>query len=239
MQAQEGRLFAPLAFTKTYAMAASAGLAVTLIPVLMGYLIRGRIPEERANPLNRALIAIYRPLLDAVLQWPKATLVIAALSCSSLSAWPLTRLGGEFMPPLDEGDLLYMPTALPGLSAGKAAELLQQTDRLIRTVPEVQSVFGKAGRAETATDPAPLEMFETTIQFKPRDQWRPGMTPEALIDELDRTVRVPGLTNIWVPPIRNRIDMLATGIKSPVGIKVAGPDLADDRPHRRWRSSGR
>jgi copper/silver efflux system protein len=225
LQAQEGRLFAPLAFTKTYAMAASAGLAVTLIPVLMGYLVRGRIPKERANPINRALIAIYRPLLDAVLKWPKVTLVIAAVLLV-LSAWPLTRLGAEFMPPLDEGDVLYMPSALPGLSAGKAAELLQQTDRLIRTVPEVQSVHGKAGRAETATDPAPLEMFETTIQFKPRDQWRPGLTPEALIDELDRTVRVPGLTNIWVPPIRNRIDMLATGIKSAVGIKVAGPDLA-------------
>ncbi len=225
LQAQEGRLFAPLAFTKTYAMAASAGLAVTLIPVLMGYLLRGCIPEERANPINRALIAIYRPLLDVVLKWPKATLAVAALALVA-SAWPLTRLGAEFMPPLDEGDVLYMPSALPGLSAGKAAELLQQTDRLIRTLPEVQSVHGKAGRAETATDPAPLEMFETTIQFKPRDQWRPGLTPEALIDELDRTVRVPGLTNIWVPPIRNRIDMLATGIKSTVGIKVAGPDLA-------------
>ena len=225
LEAQEGRLFAPLAYTKTYAMAAAAGLAVTLIPVLMGYLIRGRIPQETANPLNRALIAIYRPLLNGVLKVPHLTLLMAALLlCVSL--WPLQHVGSEFMPPLDEGDLLYMPTALPGLSAGKAGELLQQTDRLIKTVPEVLSVYGKAGRADTATDPAPLEMFETTIQFKPREEWRPGMTPEKLVEELDRTVRVPGLSNIWVPPIRNRIDMLATGIKSPVGVKVAGPELA-------------
>jgi Cu(I)/Ag(I) efflux system membrane protein CusA/SilA len=225
LEAQEGRLFAPLALTKTYAMAAAAGLAVTLVPVLMGYLIRGRIPVERANPLNRWLIAAYRPVLDAVLRFPKATLVFAVL-LAAVSAWPLSRLGAEFMPPLDEGDLLYMPTALPGLSAAKASELLQQTDRLIRSVPEVQSVYGKAGRAETATDPAPLEMFETTIQLKPRDQWRPGMTTDRIIEELDRAVRVPGLSNIWVPPIRNRIDMLATGIKSPVGVKVTGPDLS-------------
>ena len=225
LEAQEGRLFAPLAFTKTYAMAAAAGLAVTLVPVLMGYLIRGRIPGEAANPLNRLLIAIYRPLLDAVLARPGLTLAAAA-ALLSISLWPLQHLGREFMPPLDEGDLLYMPTALPGLSAGKASELLQQTDRLIKTVPEVQRVYGKAGRAESATDPAPLEMFETTIQFKPRAQWRPGMTPDRLVEELDRIVRVPGLSNIWVPPIRNRIDMLATGIKSPVGVKVAGPDLA-------------
>ena len=225
LEAQEGRLFAPLAYTKTYAMAASAGLAVTLIPVLMGYLIRGRIPSELANPLNRALMALYRPVLDAVLKRPVFTLVVALLVLVA-SAWPLRQLGSEFMPPLDEGDLLYMPTALPGLSVAKAAELLQQTDRLIKTIPEVQSVYGKAGRAETATDPAPLEMFETTIQFRPRHEWRPGLTQEDLIEELDRTVRVPGLSNIWVPPIRNRIDMLATGIKSPVGVKVAGPDLA-------------
>ncbi|MGR4867836.1 efflux RND transporter permease subunit [Variovorax sp. LARHSF232] len=225
LEAQEGRLFSPLAFTKTYAMAAAAGLSVTLIPVLMGYLIRGRIPDEKTNPLNRFLIAVYRPLLDVVLRWPKLTLVFGAAALV-LSLWPLQRIGGEFMPRLDEGDLLYMPSALPGLSAGKAAELLQQTDRLIKTVPEVASVFGKAGRAETATDPAPLEMFETTIQFKPRDEWRPGMTQDKLVEELDRAVRVPGLTNIWVPPIRNRIDMLATGIKSPVGVKVAGNDLA-------------
>jgi Cu(I)/Ag(I) efflux system membrane protein CusA/SilA len=225
LEAQEGRLFSPLAYTKTYAMAASAGLAVTLIPVLMGYLIRGRIPKETANPLNRALIAAYRPLLNSVLRWPKVTLLVAALLLLS-SLWPLQHIGGEFMPRLDEGDLLYMPSALPGLSVGKAAELLQQTDRLIKTVPEVASVHGKAGRAETATDPAPLEMFETTIQFKPRDQWRAGLTPDQLIEELDRIVKVPGLANIWVPPIRNRIDMLATGIKSPVGVKVAGADLA-------------
>jgi Cu(I)/Ag(I) efflux system membrane protein CusA/SilA len=225
LEAQEGRLFAPLAFTKTYAMAAAAGLSVTLIPVLMGYLIRGRIPDEKANPLNRLLIAMYRPLLNYVLAWPKLTLAAAAVILG-LSLWPLQHIGGEFMPRLDEGDILYMPSALPGLSAGKAAELLQQTDRLIKTVPEVLSVYGKAGRAETATDPAPMEMFETTIQFKPRDQWRPGMTQDKLVDELDRIVKVPGLANIWVPPIRNRIDMLATGIKSPVGVKVAGTDLA-------------
>ncbi len=225
LQAQEGRLFAPLAYTKTYAMAAAAGLAVTLIPVLMGYLIRGRIPEETANPLNRLLIALYRPCLNAVLRSPKLTLGVATVLLFA-SLWPLKHIGAEFMPRLDEGDLLYMPTALPGLSAGKASELLQQTDRLIKTVPEVHSVYGKAGRSDSATDPAPLEMFETTIQFKPRSQWRPGMTPDKLVEELDRTVRVPGLSNIWVPPIRNRIDMLATGIKSPVGVKVAGPDLA-------------
>src|SRR5213594_1974994 len=224
LEAQEGRLFSPLAFTKTYAMAAAAGLAVTLIPVLMGYLIRGRIPAEERNPLNRLLIAFYRPLLEGALRRPKTALV-AAVAIFAATLWPMNRLGGEFMPPLDEGDLLYMPSALPGLSAGKAAELLQQTDRLIKTIPEVASVYGKAGRAETATDPAPLEMFETTIQFKPHDQWRPGMTPEKLVDELDRIVKVPGLANIWVPPIRNRIDMLATGIKSPVGVKVAGSDL--------------
>ena len=226
LEAQEGRLFSPLAYTKTYAMAAAAGLAVTLIPVLMGYFIRGRIPEETRNPLNRALIAAYRPLLEVVLRFPKLTLVVA-LVVAVVSVWPATRLGGEFLPPMDEGDLLYMPTALPGLSAGKASELLQQTDRLIKSVPEVLRVFGKAGRAETATDPAPLEMFETSIQLKPRSEWRPGMTPEKLVEELDRIVNVPGLANIWVPPIRNRIDMLATGIKSPVGIKVSGPNLAE------------
>jgi len=225
LEAQEGRLFSPLAYTKTYAMAAAAGLAVTLIPVLMGYLIRGRIPDEKRNPLNRLLIAAYRPLLNVVLRAPKLTLLAAALVLA-ISVWPLQHIGGEFMPRLDEGDLLYMPSALPGLSVGKAAALLQQTDRLIKTIPEVLSVYGKAGRAETATDPAPLEMFETTIQFKPRDQWRPGLTTDALIEELDQVVKVPGLTNIWVPPIRNRIDMLATGIKSAVGVKVAGTDLA-------------
>ncbi len=226
LEAQEGRLFAPLAFTKTYAMAAAAGLSVTLIPVLMGYLIRGRIPDEQKNPINRALIWIYRPLLDAVLRWPRAT-IAAAVVLLAATAWPASQIGGEFMPPLDEGDLLFMPTALPGLSPGKAAELLQQTDRLIKTLPEVATVHGKAGRAETATDPAPMEMFETTIQFKPKSQWRPGMTPDKLVEELDKIVKVPGLSNIWVPPIRNRIDMLATGIKSPVGVKVAGTDLAE------------
>ena len=225
LEAQEGRLFSPLAFTKTYAMAAAAGLSVTLIPVLMGLLIRGRIPSETANPLNRFLIAVYRPLLNAVLRVPKLTLCVA-FAALLVSLWPLQHIGGEFMPRLDEGDLLYMPSALPGLSAAKAGELLQQTDRLIKTVPEVASVYGKAGRAESATDPAPLEMFETTIQFKPREQWRAGMTQDKLVEELDRIVQVPGLANIWVPPIRNRIDMLATGIKSPVGVKVAGADLA-------------
>lgn len=224
LEAQEGRLFSPLAFTKTYAMAAAAGLSVTLVPVLMGTLIRGRIPRETANPVNRFLIAIYRPALEAVLRFPKATLLVAALVLA-LTAIPVMRLGGEFMPALDEGDLLYMPSALPGISVSKASELLQQTDRLIKTLPEVERVFGKAGRADTATDPAPLEMFETTIQFKPREQWRAGMTPDKLVEELDRVVKVPGLSNVWVPPIRNRIDMLATGIKSPVGIKVAGTDL--------------
>jgi Cu(I)/Ag(I) efflux system membrane protein CusA/SilA len=225
LQAQEGRLFAPLAYTKTYAMAAAAGLAVTLIPVLMGYLVRGRIPEERRNPVNRFLIALYEPLLNAVLRHPWTTLVVAVLVAAS--TWiPIARIGGEFMPPLYEGDLLYMPTALPGLAPGKAAELLQQTDRLIRTVPEVKRVFGKAGRAETATDPAPLEMIETVIQLKDPSEWRPGMTVDKLVEELDALVKVPGLANIWVPPIRNRIDMLATGIKSPLGIKVSGADLA-------------
>jgi len=226
LEAQAGRMFKPLAYTKTYAMAASAALAVTLIPVLMGYVIRGRIPSEQSNPLNRWLIAAYRPLLRAVLDWPKTTLTLAAVALA-VTAYPIMQLGGEFMPPLDEGDLLYMPTALPGLSAAKASELLQQTDRMIRSVPEVARVFGKAGRAETATDPAPLEMIETIIQFKPRDQWRPGMTPQKLLEELDATVRVPGISNIWVPPIRNRIDMQATGIKSPIGVKVGGTDLAE------------
>ena len=226
LEAQEGRLFAPLAFTKSYAMAAAAGLAVTLIPVLMGYLIRGKIPEEQKNPLNRFLIAVYRPLLDKVLAFPKATLAVA-MAILLATIFPASQIGGEFMPPLDEGDLLYMPSALPGLSSGKAAEILQQTNKLIMTVPEVARVFGKIGRAETATDPAPLEMVETTIQFKPHEQWRAGMTPEKLIEELDRAVKLPGLANLWVPPIRNRIDMLATGIKSPVGVKVAGTNLAE------------
>jgi copper/silver efflux system protein len=226
LEAQEGRLFSPLAFTKSYAMAAAAGLSVTLIPVLMGYLIRGKIPDEQKNPLNRLLIALYQPLLNKVLAFPKVTLAVA-VGIVLATIYPFTQIGGEFMPPLDEGDLLYMPSALPGLSSGKAAEILQQTNKLIMTVPEVARTFGKIGRAETATDPAPMEMVETTIQFKPQSEWRPGMTPEKLVEELDRTVKLPGLANLWVPPIRNRIDMLATGIKSPVGVKVAGADLKE------------
>ena len=223
LQAQEGRLFSPLAYTKTYAMAAAAGLSITMIPVLMGYLIRGRIRPEADNPLNRVLIAGYRPVLDAVLRFPRLTLALGGVMLL-LTLIPYARIGSEFMPPLNEGTLLYMPTALPGLSSGKAGQLLQQSDRMIKTVPEVAHVFGKAGRADTATDPAPIEMFETTVTFKPRDQWRPGMTMDKLRAELDAAVKVPGLTNLWVPPIRNRIDMLATGIKSPIGIKVSGPD---------------
>ncbi|TIL21059.1 efflux RND transporter permease subunit [Stenotrophomonas maltophilia] len=224
LQAQEGRLFSPLAYTKTYAMAAAAGLSVTLIPVLMGYLIRGRIRPEQQNPINRILIAGYRPILLWVLKHPGVTLLLSGLLLV-LTLIPFSRLGSEFMPPLEEGSLLYMPTALPGLSADKARQLLQLSGRMIKTVPEVEHVFGKAGRAESATDPAPIEMFETTVTFKPRDQWRPGMTPQKLRQELDAAVKIPGLTNLWVPPIRNRIDMLATGIKSPIGIKVSGPDV--------------
>lgn len=226
LEAQEGRLFSPLAFTKTYAMAASAGLSVTLIPILMGYWIRGKLPSESDNPLNRWLVMAYRPLLDAVLRRPKSTLIVAVL-LSLTVLWPVSQLGGEFMPPLDEGDLLYMPSALPGLSVQKASELLQQTDRMIKTVPEVARVYGKMGRADTATDPAPLEMFETTLQFKPRSEWRPGMTPDKLLEALDAAVKVPGLTNVWIPPIRNRIDMLATGVKTPIGVKITGSHLAD------------
>ena len=226
LQAQEGRLFAPLAFTKTYAMAAAAILSITLVPVLMGWLIRGKIPAEDSNPVNRVLTRAYRPGLDWVMRRPKTTLAIAGLIFLTTLV-PFSRLGGEFLPPLDEGDLLYMPSALPGLSPGEASALLQRTDRLIMTVPEVETVFGKAGRADTATDPAPLTMFETTIRFKPREEWREGMTPDMLVEELDRAVQVPGLANVWVPPIRNRIDMLATGIKSPIGIKVSGEDLGE------------
>lgn len=224
LEAQEGKLFAPLAFTKTYAMAAAAGLSVTLIPVLMTIFIRGHIRPEHNNPLNRWLIAIYKPLLSKVLHYPKVTLAVAFLVVL-VTLYPLGKLGSEFMPPLDEGDLLYMPTALPGLAVSKASEILQLSDRLIKTVPEVKSVFGKTGRAESATDPAPLEMLETTIQFKPRDEWRAGMTPEKLVEELDARLKIPGMANVWVQPIRNRIDMLSTGIKSPVGIKIGGADL--------------
>ncbi len=232
LQGQEGRLFAPLAFTKTYAMAGAALLSITLIPVLMGWLIRGRIPNEDANPINRWLTRIYCPALDWVLAKPKQALLIAGLVFAS-SLWPILQTGGEFMPQMNEGDLLYMPSALPGISTANAARLLQQTDRLIKTVPEVESVFGKAGRADTATDPAPLEMFETTIRFKPKSEWRSGMTQDRLIEELDHAVKVPGLANFWIPPIRNRIEMLSTGIKSPIGIKVSGANLDEiDRTAR-------
>ena len=225
LEAQEGRLFSPLAYTKTYAMAAAAILAVTLIPVLMGYFIRGRILPQRRNPVNNILIGAYVPVLRAVLNHPKTTLAAAILVGAS-AWWPLQNMGSEFIPPLDEGDLMYMPTTYPGISIGKARELLQQTDKLIRTVPEVETVFGKIGRAETATDPAPLTMIETFVQLKDRSEWRPGVTPASLRAELDGLVNLPGLTNAWVMPIRTRIDMLATGIKTPVGIKIAGSDLS-------------
>ena len=224
LEAQEGRLFSPLAFTKTYAMAAAAGLSITLVPVLMGYFIRGKVMPEHKNPINRLLIAAYQPVIKWIIRSPKATLAGAA-AILVVGLWPVTQLGSEFMPPLDEGDLMYMPSSYPGISIDKAREVLQQTDKLIKTVPEVKSVFGKIGRAETATDPAPLTMIETVIQFKPREEWREGMTADTLRAELDRIVRLPGLTNAWVMPIKNRIDMLATGIKTPVGIKIAGPDL--------------
>ena len=224
LEAQEGRLFAPLAFTKTYAMAAAAGLSITLVPVLMGYFIRGKITPEHKNPINRILIAAYRPVINAVIQFPKVTLAIAAVILV-VGLWPATKLGSEFMPPLDEGDIMYMPTTYPGISIDKAREILQNTDKMIMAVPEVKRVFGKIGRAETATDPAPLTMIETVVQLKPREEWREGMTPEGLRAELDRVVKYTGLTNAWVMPIKTRIDMLATGIKTPVGIKVARPDL--------------
>jgi Cu(I)/Ag(I) efflux system membrane protein CusA/SilA len=225
LQAQEGRLFAPLAYTKTFAMAAAAVLAITLVPVLMGYFVRGRVRAESANPLNRAMAFVYWPVLSAALRFP-LLVVLGAVILTAVTAWPASRLGAEFMPDLDEGDLMYMPTTLPGISAGEARQLLQQTDRLIATVPEVSRVFGKVGRATTATDPAPLTMIETVIQLKPRDEWRAGMTLEGLKAELDERVNFPGLANAWVMPIKTRIDMLATGIRTPLGIKVSGPDLA-------------
>jgi copper/silver efflux system protein len=224
--AQEGKLFAPLAWTKTWAMVAAALLSITLVPVLIELLVRGRIRPETDNPLNRAAIAVYRPLIGLALRHPWPVVGVTVLLALA-TLWPYSRLGSEFMPELDEGDLMYMPTTLPGVSADTVRALLQQTDRLIKSVPEVERVFGKAGRAETATDPAPFEMLETTIMLKPRDQWRPGMTPEKLREELNRVVQVPGLANTWVPPIKTRIDMLATGIKTPLGIKVMGPDLAE------------
>ena len=224
LQAQEGRLFAPLAYTKTYAMAAAAILSITLVPVLMGYFVRGKIHAEQDNPLNRVLHTAYRPVIQMILKSPKLVLLVAAIIVL-IGFWPMSRLGGEFMPELDEGDLLYMPTTFPGISIGKAQQILQQTDKLIATVPEVKTVFGKIGRAETATDPAPLSMIETTIQFKPKSEWRSGMNMEKLRTELESRVKLPGLSNAWVMPIRTRIDMLATGIKTPVGVKIAGSDL--------------
>ncbi|MCF6194322.1 MAG: CusA/CzcA family heavy metal efflux RND transporter, partial [Kangiellaceae bacterium] len=226
LEAQEGRMFAPLAFTKTYAMAASAALAITLVPVLMGYFIRGKVLPEHKNPINRVLTAIYMPTLKTVLKHPKFTL-LGALGILFIGIWPLDKIGSEFIPPLDEGDIMYMPTTYPGISIGKARELLQQTDKLIKSVPEVKTVFGKVGRAETATDPAPLTMIETFIQLKPRSEWRAGVTTESLKKELDGLVKFPGVTNAWVMPIKTRIDMLATGIKTPVGIKISGPKLTE------------
>ena len=224
LEAQEGRMFAPLAYTKTYAMVAASVLSITLVPVLIWWLVRGRIRPESANPVNRAAMAAYRPFLELALRRPRAVTAVATVLVVA-TLWPASRLGTEFMPELDEGDLLYMPTTLPGLSPDAARALLQQTDKLIKTVPEVERVFGKAGRAETATDPAPMEMFETVVKLKPRDQWRPGMTPERLREELDERVRLPGVSNAWVYPIKTRIDMQATGIRTPVGIKIMGPDL--------------
>ncbi|MDU0111499.1 efflux RND transporter permease subunit [Psychrosphaera aquimarina] len=224
LEAQEGKMFAPLAFTKTYAMAASAALAITLVPVLMGYFIRGKVVAEHKNPVNRLLTLIYMPVLKTVLGFPKSTLLVAFI-VFLIGLLPLNKIGSEFIPPLDEGDLMYMPTTYPGISIGQARQLLQQTDKLIKTVPEVKTVFGKIGRAETATDPAPLTMIETFIQFIPQDQWREGVTPESLKKELDGLVQLPGVTNAWVMPIKTRIDMLATGIKTPLGIKIAGADL--------------
>ncbi|ENL8515367.1 CusA/CzcA family heavy metal efflux RND transporter [Providencia rettgeri] len=226
LEGQEGRLFGPLAFTKTYAMAGAAALALIVIPILMGYWIRGNIPNENKNPLNRWLISLYSPILLKVLAWPKTTLLIGFLTLFTV-IWPLKHLGGEFLPSINEGDLLYMPSTLPGVSPAQAAFLLQNTDKLIKTIPEVDTVFGKVGKAETATDSAPMEMIETTIRLKPQSQWREGMTLEKIIDELDETVRLPGVANLWVPPIRNRIDMLSTGVKSPIGIKVSGKDLQE------------
>ncbi|PKI15873.1 efflux RND transporter permease subunit [Colwellia sp. 12G3] len=224
LEAQEGRMFSPLAYTKTYAMAAAAGLAITLVPVLMGYFIRGKVLAEHKNPVNRLLTALYMPALKAVLRFPKVTLS-AAVVVLLIGLYPLDKIGSEFIPPLDEGDLMYMPTTYPGISIGQARQLLQQTDKLIKTVPEVKTVFGKVGRAETATDPAPLTMIETFIQLKPQSEWREGVTTESLKKELDALVKLPGVTNAWVMPIKTRIDMLATGIKTPVGIKIAGPKL--------------
>ncbi|MDH4157167.1 MAG: CusA/CzcA family heavy metal efflux RND transporter [candidate division Zixibacteria bacterium] len=224
LQGQSGRLFRPLAYTKTFAMAASALLSVTVIPAMMALFLKGRIRSESRNPISRISIKLYRPIINFALRY-KLPVVLLTVIILGVTAFPLTRIGSEFMPPLYEGDLLYMPTTLPGISIDKARELLQQTDRIIASFPEVEHVFGKVGRAETATDPAPLTMLETTIMLKPQDQWRAGLTPEMLIDSLDRSIQFPGLTNAWTMPIKTRIDMLATGIKTPVGIKVMGPNL--------------
>src|SRR5574338_210488 len=224
MEAQEGKLFKPLAFTKTYSMAAAAILSITLVPVLMGYWIRGNIKPEENNPINKFLIKIYHPVVNFVIKHWKYV-IATTLILLGITFIPYSKIGSEFMPPLYEGDLLYMPTTLPGISITKARDILQQTDKIIASFPEVETVFGKIGRAETATDPAPLTMIETTIQLKPKDQWREGMTPEKLIEEVNNAVQISGLTNAWTMPIKTRIDILSTGIKTPVGIKIAGPDL--------------
>ena len=223
---QEGRLFRPLALTKLYAMGGAALLSVIVIPVLTGLWVRGKIPSEDSNIINRFLIRLYTPVIQAILRNPRITLCTAMFVLLS-TLWPLTRLGGEFLPRMDEGDLLYMPSTLPGVSVAEIGRILQRTDKMIKSVPEVESVFGKAGRAETATDTAPLEMIETAIRMKPMSEWRPGMTPERIIEELDAAVKLPGVANLWVPPIRNRIDMVSTGVKSPIGVKVSGPDTAN------------
>ncbi|MBL4660421.1 MAG: efflux RND transporter permease subunit, partial [Alcanivoracaceae bacterium] len=224
LEAQEARLFEPLAYTKTYTMAAAAGLSVTLVPAMIVFFIKGKIAKEQDNPINRWLINFYKPVIKKALNRPKSMIIISILLLLS-TLIPVTQLGSEFMPELDEGDLLYMPTTLPGISIGKARQLLQQTDRMIKTVPEVKLVFGKVGRAETATDPAPLTMIETTIQLKPRDQWRDGMTMDKIKKELDAAVQIPSLNNAWLMPIKTRIDMQSTGINTPLGIKIAGEDL--------------
>lgn len=224
LQAQEGKLFSPLVYTKTYAMAVSAGLSITLVPVLMGYLVRGRIVPEHKNPINKLLIVIYKPILAKILKYSKTTILISIIIVF-ITIYPIKKIGNEFMPEMNEGDLMYMPTLMPGVSIGKARQILQQTDRLIKSVPEVKTVFGKIGRAQTATDPAPLTMIETIIQFKPKSEWRKGMTFNKVKEILNSTVKLPGVTNAWVMPIRTRIDMLATGIKTPIGIKISGSNL--------------
>ncbi|MBT5032694.1 MAG: efflux RND transporter permease subunit, partial [Proteobacteria bacterium] len=225
MQAQEGRLFSPLAFTATYAMAAAAVLAITLVPVMMGYFLRGKIVAEHKNPLNRVLHAVHKPALKAAIEWRGITLIAAAIILA-ITYYPYSKLGSEFMPPLDEGDILYMPTTFPGISITKAKELLQQTDKILYTFPEVRSVFGKVGRAESATDSAPLSMIETTVRLKPKEDWpNPDKSTRELMQEMDEVIKFPGVANTWTMPIKTRIDMLSTGIKTPVGIKVSGPDL--------------